>query len=84
MWPGMYLFVGVWVSYGAAELAVWVGKVELMEWTYPSRVRQMLIRTSAPQPATRATPTGGTGIMVSKAIFEISSEWHEGVAYRRG
>lgn len=31
----------------------------------------MLIRTSAPQPATRTTPTGGTGIWVSGGSLEV-------------
>lgn len=31
------------------------------EATYPRHVRQMLMRRSAPQPAMRKTPTGGTG-----------------------
>lgn len=38
------------------------GKAERLQMhTYPRIVSKMLIRTSAPQPATRKTPTGGTG-----------------------
>lgn len=37
------------------------GKEGGLGGAYPSSVRQMLIRTSAPQPATSTTPTGGTG-----------------------
>jgi hypothetical protein len=33
--------------------------------TYPSRVRQILIKRSAPQPATTHTPTGGTISIIS-------------------
>lgn len=86
MWPGMYLFVGFGVSYGARWSGCLVGKEGggLMGWTYPSSVRQMLIRTSAPQPATMTTPTGGTGMTVSKASFEVLSGLQEGVAHRRG
>lgn len=31
--------------------------------TYPRIVSAMLIKTSAPQPATMKTPTGGTGVV---------------------
>jgi hypothetical protein len=38
--------------------------------TYPRIVSAMLIRTSAPQPATMKTPTGGTGI-VSVVVWVV-------------
>jgi len=31
---------------------------------YPRRVRQMFMRRSAPQPAMRKTPRGGTGVVI--------------------
>lgn len=71
MWPGMYLFVEC-VSCGFRE-GLGLGGCGGMVDTYPRRVRQMLTRTSAPQPATRRTPTGGTGIWVSRACFDIFS-----------
>ena len=40
--------------------------------TYPRIVSAMLIRTSAPQPATMKTPTGGTGVVsVDVWVVEI-------------
>ena len=40
-------------------------------WTHPRTVRQMLMRRSAPQPAMRKTPTGGTaGYGSSAGRFE--------------
>lgn len=43
----------------------------------------MLIRTSAPQPATSATPTGGTVLCVSKASFGSLLEAREGLLQKR-
>lgn len=40
--------------------------VERGEVRYPSKVRQMLMKRSAPHPAMRKTPTGGTRGEVSK------------------
>lgn len=40
--------------------------VERGELGYPSSVRQILMKRSAPQPAIMKTPTGGTTLKVSK------------------
>lgn len=67
MWPGKYL--GVFHEQRRDFFALARGE----ELDYPSSVRQMLMRRSAPQPAIMKTPIGGTteGGRVSK-IFGMS------------
>lgn len=53
---------------------------------YPRTVRQMLIRTSTPQPATRATPTGGTGrsgLVCQAASYVFACTEVDGCSQRR-
>lgn len=42
--------------------------------TYPRSVKQMLINTSAPQPATIKTPTGGTAGLFVSNVFSLGEK----------
>lgn len=48
--------------------SVSIEKVAEGEQTYPSNVKQMLMRRSAPHPETIQTPTGGTVYVVSTQL----------------
>lgn len=47
---------------GQLRSVLWVSMDAWMRLTYPSRVKQMFTKRSAPHPATIKTPTGGTKI----------------------
>ena len=54
-------------------------KWELERETYPRQVRIILISRSAPQPAMRNTPTGGTGWRTcQRRVFSATDEWGTG------
>lgn len=61
MCPGMYLSKGGGAKLSAIAACISREKQsKKVRNTHPSSVRAMLMRTSAPQPATSTTPTGGT------------------------
>ena len=72
MWPGKKLCRTRVLAQGAlVKERVGRSRKGAGEKAYPRTVRQMLMRRSAPQPAMRKTPTGGTAGIGEESALSI-------------